>query len=228
MRTSPAPLSTLASSIYENLRRDILLANVPPGEKLRVERLCERYKTAGSPVREALNRLSAEGLVERREHRGFYVISIGQEDLLELVKTRCWLEEIALRQAMSRATSQWQESLVLCQHRLSRVSRSTSSEGYRENPEWERLHRDFHRTLISACGSSRLIRYCEEMTDHAYRYRQIALRKAFTERDAHAEHEAIVAAVLNDQADTAVKLLTDHYRRTASIVQADSLVPAAA
>ena len=86
------PAGTLASSVYDRLRGDILSGSLPPGEKLRTEALRARYEVGNSPIREALNRLSADGLVTREDQKGFRVAAASRADLEELVKTRCWLE----------------------------------------------------------------------------------------------------------------------------------------
>ncbi len=60
--------------------------------------LMETYQTGQTPLREALNRLTSDGLVEVREQRGFYVRDISRAELAELTKTRCWVESLALRE----------------------------------------------------------------------------------------------------------------------------------
>lgn len=216
---------TLASSVYERLRGDILRGELPPGHKLRIEFVSERYAAGGSPVREALNRLSADGLVSRRDQRGFYVASASAEDLVELTRTRCWLEEIGLRESMRAFHHDWEEGVILALHRLSRIPRSTSPEEYHENPEWERLHRAFHRSLISGCGSRWLLAFCDQLADQAYRYRQLAVQRIYPKRKEKGEHEALVQAVLARDADRAVALLTEHYRLTADIILKTGDVP---
>ena len=209
---------TLASSVYERLRSDILRGELAPGHKLRIEFVSERYAAGGSPVREALNRLSADGLVSRRDQRGFYVAAASAEDLVELTRTRCWLEEIGLRESMRTFTHDWEEGVVLALHRLSRIPRSTSPDEYRENPEWERLHRAFHKSLIAGCGSRWLLNFCDQLADQAYRYRQLAVERVYPKRKEKGEHEMLVQAVLAHDADRAVALLNKHYRLTADII----------
>ena len=65
--------STQASSVYDRLQQDILSGRLKPGERLRLKELIEVYETGNSPLREALNRLSSNGLVVREENRGFSV-----------------------------------------------------------------------------------------------------------------------------------------------------------
>ena len=93
--------ATRATSLFDQLRGDLLGGEFEPGAKLAIEALAERYQTSATPLREALNRLVADGLVERREQRGFVVSGISADDLAEITKTRCWLEEIALRESIA-------------------------------------------------------------------------------------------------------------------------------
>jgi len=209
---------TLASSVYERLRGDILRGVLAPGHKLRIEFVSERYAVGSSPVREALNRLSSDGLVDRRDQRGFVVAAASPADLVELTRTRCWLEEIGLRESMRVFAHEWEEGVLLALHRMSHVPRSTSPDEYHENPEWERLHRAFHRSLIAGCGSRWLMGFCEQLADQAYRYRQLSVQRIYPRRNEKGEHEAIVKAVFARDADAAVALLDRHYRKTADII----------
>jgi DNA-binding GntR family transcriptional regulator len=223
VRTEAA--TTLASSVYERLRGDILRGEYVPGDKLRIEFVSERYAAGSSPVREALNRLSSDGLVHRRDQRGFYVAPASADDLVELTRTRCWLEEIGLRESMRVFAHDWEEGVVLALHRLARIPRSASPAEYHENPEWELLHRGFHRSLIAGCRSRWLLAFCDQLADQAYRYRQLAIQRIYPRRKEKNEHEAIAQAVFRHDADAAVALLTEHYQLTASIILKTGEVP---
>ena len=91
--------------------------------KLRVEWVVSRYGAGASPVREALNRLASEGLLGRHDQRGFFIMPVSAEELEELTRTRCWLEERALRESIANRTGEWEEQLVLALHRLARAQR---------------------------------------------------------------------------------------------------------
>ena len=216
---------TLASSVYERLRGDILRGQLVPGHKLRIEFVSERYAAGNSPVREAQNRLSSDGLDQRRDQRGFYVAAASAEDLVELTRTRCWLEETGLRESMRVYAPEWEEGVLLALHRLSRTPRSTSPAEYLEHPEWERLHRAFHRSLIAGCGSRWLLAFCDQLADQAYRYRQLAVQRIYPKRKEKDEHAAIAQAVFKRDADAAVALLTAHYMLTANIILKTGDVP---
>jgi len=221
---SPPSSSTQASTVYDRLREDLLSGRLEPGRKLQMRFLTDLYQTSQTPLREALNRLSADGLVDCREQRGFYVAEISRSELAELTKTRCWVESLALRESMAASTPQWEEQLLLAQHRLGRTPRSLNAEHFEDNPEWERLHRIYHRTLIGNCASQSLIAFCGQLADQLYRYRRLSIRKAFPSRHVTDEHQAIMTAVLGGDADRAVELLTAHYRQTAEVILQDKQI----
>src|SRR5947207_1979051 len=81
--------ATRATKLYRSLKLDIIQGALAPREQLRIAMLRKRYDAGASPLREALNRLSAEGFVVQNDQRGFAVEDIPQEDLSELVFTRC-------------------------------------------------------------------------------------------------------------------------------------------
>jgi len=209
---------TLASMVYQKLLEDILKGNLEPGRKLRLQALKEQYAVGNSPLREALNRLSANGMVVREENKGFRVSPASAAELMELVRTRCWLEEIALRESIKNGDEAWEERIVLAYHRLSRAPRPENEESFNANPEWEAFHRQYHLALISACDSSLLLGYCAQLQEQALRYRNLTAVVAYRERHEEDEHEAIRDATLDRDADSAVKLLIAHFKVTADVV----------
>ena len=216
--------ATLASAVYLELRHDILCGHLSPGDKLRTEFLRERYKVGNSPVREALNRLSADGFVVREDQKGFRVSPVGEPDLRELTATRCWLEELAVREALKHGESAWEEAIVIAFYRLSKVDRSKTAGEFAANSEWERLHREFHKALLSWSDGGLLLGFCDRLNDHADRYRRLAEKKYRSDRDDLDEHQAIMDACITRDTDRAVRLLHEHYKATErSILESKSI-----
>jgi DNA-binding GntR family transcriptional regulator len=220
MRGMPDAPTTLSSAAYARLRRDILQGELRPGRKLRIEEACARTGATSTPVREALNQLAMEGFVARREQRGFVVAEVSAAELTELTDTRCWVEPIALREAIAHRNDAWEEAVVLSFHRLARTARSVDATMFRENPDWEAPHGTFHLALIASCPSRFLIEFCRHLSDHAVRYRRLAMSAAYPTRDVTAEHRALMEAAIDGRADDAAELLIAHYRLTANFVQA--------
>lgn len=209
--------STLASTVYGRLRHDLIHGVIEPDTKLRVEWVVKTYGAGASPVREALNRLASEGLLGRHDQRGFFVMPVSADELEELTRTRCWLEELALRETLANRTPEWEEELVVSLHRLSRTPRYLADDPAATNPEWERLHRAFHRALIGECRSRWLLGFCDQLADQAHRYRQIARTGPRARRDELSEHRAIADRAIAGDVDGAVAALVQHYRLTSEI-----------
>lgn len=210
--------ATQASSAYHVLRKDIINATVAPGSRLQIRNLCERIGVGLTPMREALSRLSSEGFVTQQDHRGFTVAPLSETDLATLTATRCWLNEVGLRQSIQQGGAEWEEQLVLSFHRLKRTQRNVEHSPGR-NPNWEAAHRDFHMKLTAGAHSPWLDRFCEQLFDAAERYRSVARITGEARLPNEGEHEAIMNAALNRDANKAAELLNAHLRATEMLVR---------
>lgn len=209
---------SMTSRAYARLKRDIISGQLHPGRKLKIEALRDEYDVGTSPIREALSLLTSDHLVERIDQRGFRVTPVSEGEFSELLKTRCWLEAIALRESIKCGPSAWEERVVLANYRLSRIPRSESSDQFIANETWEAAHKHFHMTLISECGSSIMLKFCNQLYDQNIRYRQLSGEKAYPARDIAEEHNAICDAVLARDEQAAAALLLMHYQKTSEFV----------
>lgn len=206
---------TLATSVYRRIRQDIIVGALPPGQKLRMAAMCERYGTGLSPMREALSRLGKEGMVLQTDRRGFFVTSIDREDLEELIRSRCLLYEVAVRESVRNGDSAWEDAVILSFHRLESVTqKEIGSDG--SNREYDVWHRKFHTALISACKSRSIIGYCEQLFDQSERYR-ILSRSSKLSRDVNGEHRDIMTAALKRDIGLSTHLLLEHIRKTGDL-----------
>src|SRR5215510_5926798 len=93
---------TLTTDLFEQLRADILHCRLGPGTRLRFKELRERYKSGLSPLREALMRLVAEGLVELTDHKGFSVAPMSRDEMVDIARTLFELEALAIRLSVEK------------------------------------------------------------------------------------------------------------------------------
>lgn len=214
-----APRITSATQIaYSEIRRMIVTAEIPPGEKLKINNLKDLLQTGASPVREALSLLTSDQLVERIDQRGFRSAPVSQAHFTEILTLRCALEEMALRQSIANATDTWEENLVLAHHRLARANPI-------DGAEFEELHKTFHMALLTNCHSPILLLYCSQLYDLNVRYRYIAGRSlSYKRRDVSSEHQQILAATVARDTDLACERLLDHYQKTGTFLQDTGLV----
>jgi DNA-binding GntR family transcriptional regulator len=211
---------TLNASALSQLRSDIIRCRLMPNERLRVEALRERYGMGTSPIREALMRLEAEGLVELEQNKGFRVCEVSQAKLLDLMRTRVEIEAIALRWSIETGGVEWEASLLSAFHRLQRQTKIDPANPGSINEAWSREHADFHAALVSACGSPTLMAIRARLFEQAERYVALSIMSSGPLRDDVAEHRQLMRAVLNREADRAVELNRLHITRTLDKVAA--------
>ena len=217
--------ATLATTVYERLREDVLTSALAPGEKLRMDGLRTRYGVGASPVREALNRLAAEGLVSQVDQKGFRVAPVSVEELQELTRARLWVTGLALREAIAHGDAVWEERIVLAFHRLARAVRRSAAGAPIIDSEVERLHRRFHSALLAACGSRWITNFADMLFDCARRYQRLSVSSAAQPRDVNGEHRGIMEAVLARDVELAIKLHDEHIMRTVAIIADMRTIP---
>ncbi len=185
---------------YDLLRGEILQGALQPDERLRVADLNSRYALGLTPIREALMRLTSEGLVISESHRGARVRSVSLEELRDLTATRRSIERLCLEQAMRLGDAQWEAEILRAFHVLSRTPLPVAPDDRAAATQWEAHHRAFHLALVAACPSEWLLGFWHTLADHSERYRMLRLLRHTEEaalvRDLNAEHERLMTKVM--------------------------------
>jgi len=210
-----APYASAIQGTYEQLRTHLVTGVLAPNEKLLIKNLCERYEVGPSAVREALARLSAEGLVVAEPQRGFHAAPVSIEELRDLTEVRIELETRCLRRSIENGDMAWETRVVGSLHQLSRMPRG-EREGNPALPArpWEDSHAAFHTALVSACGSPWLLSLRQQLYVQSERYRLLAAARITRSRNLELEHKTLVKAVLDRDVDRAVSLVTTHFAAT--------------
>lgn len=208
--------ATLASSIAARLRMAIMEGELAPGVKLRLEDLRSQYQVSLSPLREALSRLSMDGLIEVAEQKGYRVAPVSLENYEEITCLRIELESMALEKSIANGDDAWESALVGAFHRLHKLERQRTDGAPID--AWELAHREFHNTLISASRMPLLLKMCGTLHDLSDRYRRILLRTRSFDGGVDEEHRRIMDAALARNTEKATELLKQHVERTAANV----------
>jgi DNA-binding GntR family transcriptional regulator len=218
----------LTQGAYEDLRADLLSCRILPGSRLKIQDLCTRLSVSLGAIREALSRLTSEGLVVAEPQRGFRAAPISPEDLSDLTRVRIEIEALCLRRAIELGDVDWEARLVAAFHRLSRTPERAPNDPVRSNDEWAAAHAAFHLALVEGCGSPWLLRLHSQLYDQSERYRRLSVSLARQTRRIGDEHQAILDAALGRDAEKAVALVTAHMTETTNILLTAKIDPAAA
>jgi DNA-binding GntR family transcriptional regulator len=213
-----APSANLTQAAYEGLRADLLACRILPGKKLKIQELCDRFSVSLGAVREALSRLTSEGLVIAEPQRGFHAAPISAADLADLTMVRVEIDALCLKRAIACGDVDWEARLIAAAHSLARTPEREPEDPARSNEEWANLHAAFHLALIDGCGSPWLIQLHGQLYAQSERYRRLSVPFAGRRRNVNKEHNAILKAALARDTKNAVALLTAHLERTTQIL----------
>jgi GntR family transcriptional regulator, carbon starvation induced regulator len=222
------PVHSQQDRAYVRLREDILAGELLPLSKLHISNLRQRYETSVGPIREALSRLSGEGLVNKRGQRGHWVAPVSLEEMRDVTRLRVMLETDALRESIRSGDLEWEAQIVAAMHRLKSVHSASWDDPKALARAVEKENRDFHMALISRCPSRWQLRFISTLYDQTARYRRLSVLRQPDQVDPRQEgHHEIMAAALARDADGACDSLTVHIEAaTESITNAVFSSPA--
>jgi DNA-binding GntR family transcriptional regulator len=202
------------------MRADIIACRLLPNERLRVETLRERYGMGTSPIREALMRLEAEGLVELEQNKGFRVAEVSIENLNDLMYTRIEIESIALRWSLEKGSIEWEANLLSAYHRLSRQIKIDPTAPEVISETWRKAHADFHAALVGGCGAPTLLTIRARLFEKAERYVALSIMSKGPLRDDVGEHKQLMRAALDRDIGKMLEFNHVHITRTLEKVAA--------
>ena len=205
---------TLHARVLTRIRADIVACRLMPNERLTLEALRERYQVGWSPIREALMRLEAEGMVRLEHNKGFRVAAVSRDRLYDLMQSRIELESITLRRSIEDGGVEWEADLLAAFHRLSKQTKLRRSQPGMISAEWSKEHRAFHHALVAACNSSTMLSIRESLFEKAERYVALSIMSKAPPRNDILEHEQIMQAALCKDVNRALTLNREHIERT--------------
>ena len=200
---SPVPPSR-TEWVTDRLRHDILSGAIAPGTKLVSKTLASRYSISATPLREALQILAGEGLVEMTPQYGARVSPVSLTEAEELYELRLVLEPKTIRRSLKRATDSrldqirtTYDELVAAQSRI--------------DARYFSVHNQFHRLMRMDCDSAWLLRIVDQLTANSERYRRLRSGDIGV---VHSEHEGLRDACVSRDGPEVAKLMRTHISNT--------------
>jgi DNA-binding GntR family transcriptional regulator len=194
---------TEATRVYRALKHDILAREFAPGQPLAEIELARQYGASRTPLREALQRLNADGLVRIEPRRGAFVQELTVTDFLEINELRSVLEPYAARLAAARIPA---DEVHRLQADLASIRVDDPAED--DFRRLEALDEEVHEAIARASGNQRLCRLIASLDDMMQVMRVGDLRRRHAET--HESLAAILDALVARDADTADLLLRRH------------------
>jgi GntR family carbon starvation induced transcriptional regulator len=208
-------LSERAAGLVE---QDIIAGVLAPGARLGIVDLVQRYEIGATPLREGLSRLISRGLIVGIGQRGFRVADVSRDDLLDITRMRTVVEIEALRLAIAHGNDTWEAGVLGALHQMRRHIERTGDDFREGAPDFDKLHKAFHTSLLAACGSRRLLTAHSDLYDQAYRYRRVMMRALGSGEEFITVHQSLADRVLARNLDGAQAMLRSHLHSTLDYV----------
>jgi DNA-binding GntR family transcriptional regulator len=222
MSVDTRPALTKSAYAYQELRRRILAGELSQGQSISQEQLAVELGVSTTPLREALRRLDAEGLVTIDAHRDARITELTAEEARSLYEVREQLDPLAARLAATRRQDADVAAIETTLKGLEPLSASADFESLL-------AHRAFHRSIYTASHNTLLMSLLEGLWDKADRYRQLRLQAGpespEDQERVRVEHNAIAEAVIAGDAKAAESAMKKHVRASLGKRAIASLTP---
>jgi DNA-binding GntR family transcriptional regulator len=197
----PRLQATATDFVLDTIRAEILGGRHAPGSTLRQEELAERLGVSRMPVREALKRLEAEGLVDVLPSRRVRVAPLSAEEAHDVYDMRAALEPLAIRLAIPRLRDSDLRA-------AERALREADEEG--DAATFGVRNAAFHLALMAPCDRPRLLAAITSLLDVSDRYQRAALHDDTHNDLVREEHHRLLAAVRAGDAEAAARATAEH------------------
>jgi DNA-binding GntR family transcriptional regulator len=190
---------TVTAEIADTLREQILSGSLSPGTRLRQDHLAREFSVSNIPVREALGKLTAEGLVTVYPHKGAIVRIFSDEEFEERRRLRVLLESELLERAIPNIS---RERLKLLRKLTQEMDSPTNLQ------QWQRLNWEFHWGIYECANSPQTLAFAQQ--NHSIVDRQLQPNFRAVPRASNAEHKELLKLIERRDTDAAVALLKRH------------------
>ena len=203
--------TSMVDTVTERLRRAILFGEMEPGGRIRVGELEQRFGVSHIPIREALRRLEAEGLVVTSPQRATLVAGIALDDLAGLYDLRRMIEVPVVERSAQCATPEQLQAV--------RDALVVLEQAEPESPSFWDAHRAFHWALMEPGATSWTQRVIEQLWQSAERYVRLTAAAFGTTEEAMREHRRLVELFEERDAPAIAELLRQHLTRTELVLR---------
>ncbi|MEM6383146.1 MAG: GntR family transcriptional regulator [Pseudomonadota bacterium] len=214
-RDTTYPLSrrqAAANQLLEIMRARIIRGELPPGSRIIERALCEEMNISRTPLREALKLLELDGLVDLTQNRGARVSTFTAEEALNLFEVLAGLEGLAAELAVTRIDEASLETLERLHDQMQRCFDTGDKDGYFD------LNSTIHSRIIEASGNPVLAHTQRALMLRAKRGRYMAIVDPDRWEQALGEHDALMNAFRQGDAQTAGRIWRTHLMHTGETV----------
>lgn len=202
----------LRDVVFKTIRREILMGNIKPGERLREVALAQQLGVSRTPVREAIRMLELEGLVKMVPRKGAEVANITEKDLTDALEVRNALEKLAIELACEKIT---EEQIDRLKENVKEFEKAIPGH---DAAKLAQIDEKFHDIIFEATDNPRLIQLLNNLRQQLYRYRLECFKDVETHQQLLQEHLTIITNIENHNVSEATNNIAAHITNQAAIL----------
>lgn len=199
---------TISERIYQHLIDQIIEGRLRPGQRVEEQMVASEFGVSRTPVRDALRQLAGTGLVEFQPNRGVMVVDLKLEELSEIFEALGEFEALCARLAAQRMT-QLERTALRTIHTEAQDAAKAEDE-----PRYDELNDRLHQAIYAGTHNPTISTTTENLRKRIMPFRAFAGTAAHRIHESHAEHEALVAAILASDGPRAYEAMRNHVAKS--------------
>jgi DNA-binding GntR family transcriptional regulator len=203
---------SVVERLFERMRNHIIEGRFAPGQRLVEADLTEQFKISRGPLREAVRRLAAEGLVDITHNRGARVKRLDHGEVISLYEVREVMEGLAARLAAERASASERKEIQASFDEMAQMLSGNNVRGYIA------LNSSFHALILKAARNETLQAAITRLQTPVLRLQFESMMTDEVVRESFEEHRGIVAALVSKNPDEAERLMRHHILRSKELI----------
>jgi DNA-binding GntR family transcriptional regulator len=198
--------------LFEKMRNHIIDGRFAPGQRLVEADLTEQFKISRGPLREAVRRLAAEGLVDITHNRGARVKRLDHGEVISLYEVREVMEGLAARLAAERASAAERKAIKASFDDMAKALAANDVRRYIA------LNSNFHALILGAAGNAPLQAAITRLQTPVLRLQFESMMTDAVVKESFEEHRDIVNAIVGKNPNAAERLMRHHIRRSKEMI----------
>lgn len=202
--------TTLIEAAYANIKKDIMEDYLKPGSKIIIRELSERYSVSETPIKQALNRLVTEGLVESIPRKGMKVRNVTWSEIDDILSIRLMMDLYFIQPVMRALDDNIKLHAKFEENIKKNLEYAKNNENVSDYQTVYKLDHDFHELYLASSGNKKAVEVFNRLNSHAYSTYLYGKQPRSKTIEGVKEHQMIYDALCEKNEENAKKYLELH------------------
>lgn len=200
-------IENLNTKAYEEIKSLIISKKLEPGARLVDSQLAEQYGISRTPIRDAIRKLTEDGLVVKSKTKGYNVFQATRQDIIEIFELRLMMDKEIITKLITEMVPDNVDYYI---PKLKKIDDYLNESNDSIDPDFIKIDENFHDSLIAFSNNSRLISFYKENRDQTKAFRRVTFNSEERKKSVFESHKKILNGIINLDLDGAIVAVTEH------------------